>query len=47
MSRAASRRAGRTGLELVEAAVHLLRAVPGGVLIAYYIGSVPCLLGLL
>ena len=47
MKRAASRRAGRPALELIEAAVHLLRSAPIGALLSYYIGSVPCILGLL
>jgi hypothetical protein len=47
VKRAASRRAGRPALELIEAAVHLLRTAPVGALLAYYIGSVPCVLGLL
>ena len=47
MSRASSRRAGRPALELLEAAVHLLRAAPAGALLAYYVGSVPCMLSLL
>ena len=47
MNRAASRRAGRPALELIEAAVHLLRTAPAGALLSYYVGSVPCMLGLL
>ncbi len=47
MSRAANRRAGRPALELIEAAVHLLRSAPAGALLAYYAGSIPCVLGLL
>ena len=37
----------RTALDLVEEAARLLRRAPGGVLLGYYIGSVPCMLGLL
>jgi hypothetical protein len=47
MSRATQRGAGRPALELVEAAVRLLRTAPAGALLAYYVGSIPCLLGLL
>lgn len=47
MSRAGKRRAGRPALELVEAAVHLLRTAPAGVLLSYYAGSIPGVLGLL
>lgn len=47
MKRPGKRRAGRPALELVEAAVHLLRTAPASALLAYYIGSVPCALGLL
>ena len=47
MSRAAKRRAGRSALDLLEAAVQLLRNAPAGALISYYVGSVPCMLGLL
>jgi len=47
MNRAAKRRAGRPALELIETAVHLLRTAPAGVLLSYYAGSMPCLLGLL
>jgi hypothetical protein len=44
MSRTAAR---RTALEVIEEAVQLLRAAPAGALLCYYLGSVPCLLGLL
>lgn len=47
MSRAAQRRAGRPVFELLEDATHLLRTAPAGALLCYYLGSVPCLLGLL
>jgi hypothetical protein len=47
MNRAAKRRAGRPVLELLETAVHLLRTAPAGVLLSYYVGSIPCVLGLL
>jgi len=41
------RRLERTGLDLVEESARLLRSAPPGVLLRYYIGSVPCILGLL
>ena len=41
------RRAGRPAMELIENATHLLRTAPAGALLAYYVGSVPCILGLL
>jgi hypothetical protein len=47
MNLAARRRAGRPAVELIEAAVHLLRTAPPGALLAYYAGSIPGLLGLL
>ena len=47
MKRAAIRRHGQPALELVEAAVRLLRAAPAGALLAYYAGTAPCVLGLL
>jgi len=47
MTREAKRRAGRPALELIESAVHLLRTAPAGVLLSYYLGSVPFALGLL
>jgi hypothetical protein len=37
----------RTALDLVEEAARLLRHAPGGVLLRYYVGAVPCILGLL
>jgi hypothetical protein len=47
MSRKARRRAGPPALELIETAVQLLRTAPAGVLLAYYAGSIPCVLGVL
>lgn len=47
MSSVKKRRAGRPALELVETAVHLLRTAPAGVLLSYYAGSIPGVLGLL
>jgi hypothetical protein len=47
MNRADKRRAGRPAIELIDSAVHLLRTAPAGVLLSYYAGSIPCLLGLL
>ena len=47
MKRVHARRHGQPALALVEAAVRLLRAAPAGALLAYYIGSAPCVLGLL
>jgi hypothetical protein len=41
------RQYGKGGLELIEEAVHLLRMASGGALAAYYIGSLPFILGLL
>ena len=38
---------GRSALDLVEDAVHLLRAAPARVLLAYYAGAIPFTLGLL
>lgn len=43
----AKRRAGRPALEMIETTLHLLRSAPAGVLLSYYAGSIPCLLGLL
>jgi hypothetical protein len=47
MNRAAKRRAGRPALALIEEATHLLRTAPAGVLLSYYVGSIPCVLWLL
>ena len=47
MASSPNRRLDRTALDLVEEAARLLRRAPSGVLLRYYIGSVPCLLGLL
>jgi hypothetical protein len=44
---AAARRDGPNALDWIETATHLLRSAPAGALLCYYIGSVPCLLGLL
>jgi hypothetical protein len=41
----ARRRAGRPALEAIETAVHLLRTAPAGVLLSYYLGSIPGVLG--
>ena len=41
------RQAGRGALELLEEAVHLLRLVPAGVLLTYYVGALPFVLALL
>ena len=38
---------GRSALDLVEEAVHLLRTTPAHVLLAYYVGAIPFALGLL
>ena len=42
-----NKRAALPALDLIEAAVRLLRSAPGGALLCYYVGSVPCLLALL
>ena len=47
MNREAARREGPNALEWIETATHLLRSAPAGALLCYYIGSVPCMLGLL
>ena len=47
MKRAHRRQQGRSGIELLEEAVHLLRTAPGGALAGYYLGSLPFVLGLL
>lgn len=47
MSRRGARGPGRTGLELVEDAFHLLRRAPASTLAVYAAGALPCLLGLL
>ena len=47
MKRIPSRQQGKIGLEVVEEAVHLLRTAPPGALAAYYLGSLPFVLGLL
>jgi len=47
VSRPSARHEGPAPLEWIESAVQLLRTAPPGALLCYYIGSVPCLLGLL
>lgn len=47
MSAAKERRRGLPSLDLIDSAVNLLRAAPAGALLCYYLGAVPCLLGLL
>lgn len=47
MKSAAKRRAGPPAMDLIESATQLLRTAPAGVLLSYYLGSIPCLLGLL
>ena len=47
MKRAHRRQQGKSGIELLEEAVHLLRTAPGGALAGYYLGSLPFVLGLL
>lgn len=37
----------KSAIRMIEEAVHILRAAPGGLLSVYYIGSVPFILGLL
>lgn len=41
------RKGGRSALDLVEEAVHLLRSVPASTLVIYYAGALPFVLGLL
>ena len=41
------RQAGKDGLELIEEAIHLLRAAPASLLARYYLGALPFVLGLL
>ena len=47
MSRGPVHREGPSPMEWVESAVRLLRSAPPGALLCYYLGSVPCMLGLL
>jgi hypothetical protein len=47
VNRETARREGPSALDWIETATHLLRSAPAGALLCYYIGSVPCLLGLL
>ncbi len=42
-----SRHTGKSALDLIEDATQLLRCAPAGVLLSYYVGSVPAMLGLL
>lgn len=47
MKPAQRRQQARPALDLIEEAIHLLRAAPGGVLAGYFIGTLPFILGLL
>jgi hypothetical protein len=47
MKRANQRQEGRGALELIEEAVHLLRTSPASVMAAYYMGTLPFVLGFL
>ena len=47
MASSRKRQLERSGLDLIEESARLLRSAPVGVLLRYYIGSVPCILGLL
>ena len=47
MKPAQRRRSGRPALDLIEEAAHLLRTAPAAALTAYYLGSLPFVLGLL
>lgn len=47
MKRHSRRQQGRSAGDLIEEAVHLLRSAPPGPLAAYYLGSLPFVLGLL
>jgi uncharacterized membrane protein len=47
MKRAPRRQQGKGGLEIIEEAVHLLRTAPSGALAAYFLGSLPFVLGVL
>src|SRR5439155_23231595 len=47
MKRARLQQSGPGSLELIEEAVHLLRAAPAATLAAYYAGAVPFVLGFL
>jgi hypothetical protein len=46
MKRSKRQREGRSGLDLVEEATHLLRTLPAATLSVYFIGSIPFVLGL-
>src|ERR1051326_2589497 len=47
MKRVRRRREGRSGLDLIEEATHLLRTAPASMLALYYAGAVPFVLGAL
>ena len=47
MATSRKRRLERNGLDLLEESARLLRSAPAGVLLRYYVGSIPCILGLL
>lgn len=47
MATSRNRRLERSGLDLLEESARLLRSAPADVLLRYYVGSVPCILGLL
>lgn len=47
MKGAQKRKTGRSGFELIEEATHLLRAAPLQVLLTYYLGAIPFVLGFL
>jgi hypothetical protein len=47
MNKAGLKRLGRPAIDLLEESVRLLRRAPATAIIAYYIGAVPCVLGLL
>ena len=47
MRKSVAESAGKPALELIEEATQLLRNAPAGVLLGYYVGSVPAMIGLL
>lgn len=47
MKRTPRRQQGKSGLELIEEAVHLLRTAPSGALASYFLASLPFVLGVL
>src|SRR5213083_578822 len=47
MKRAGLQQSGRGSLELIEEAVHLLRAAPAASVAVYYLGAIPFVLGFL